>query len=900
MVYGPDGTEYSSWEEAIAAGVTNPSYIKPVATTQTETQANTQAGTQANIPTYGYELAQLMAQYGVTSPTPPRTTDQSLINQYFARLNAPMYAAPVGNDLFNRYLDIGMGKLPGGGGPMTRFFPGQAVCADGQRFDPVTAKCVSVTDSGGVASAGRITTGTPNIGGNQCPPGFTYNAATKSCVPGADTGLLTGGNAISAQQPAPTCPPNTVYDPVNKICLPTGCPAGYERDASGNCVAKSMEVACPTGFTRDPVTKVCVPIVTSCPEGQTRNAAGQCVPIQTGCPEGQARNAAGNCVPIVTSCPAGQERNAAGQCVPVVRPCPEGQIRNAAGQCVAQEPTPCPAGQRRNAAGNCEWDLTAEEKAWVEKSKSFSDDQWREAIAEWVRSNPTATKAQADLRALQLGVPERLIPYGYEAADYIDNPLASQGLAPATAATQFLTPGVTTGPGGADLYKMLNENIQYAVDPRSLGGAGISENEALQMWDLAKTLGLSVPQIAEKVNVMANLNMSNAEIADVIRRIAPDEADAYFAMTGTNYDPNARRFRDGGLAKLAKKYAAGGDVKQDPMMGLLKKYQQGGLNTTDAYDQLNQARANLRSTIEQLSSQEEVKPPSKAEMYFRLAAAFATPTKTGDFGESLGLAAQQMAEYKGEQRESQRQAQQQRRDLALELAKLDLETAQGAYEKSVASQQPGGPIGRNCKDLYALGSAEYQACLRAGIEAEQQTAKLQRENVESLIESRERQGEPPQTYSRFEQGLLDQYTQRKKSAQVAAGILLEAMKLNDEAYTESYSDIIRRTGSRLFNQDDPKLAIYEFMQNRLSANALASLKATFPGAISNAERDALDRLQGALSATREGRQMIFEATMGTMLDSIENSDAEIKKVEGRYYAGPQETTPSETNEEITP
>ena len=767
MVYGPDGTEYPTWEAAIAAGVTNPSYTKPVATTQ--------AGTQANIPTYGYELARLMAQYGVTSPTPPRTTDQSLINQYFANLNAPMYAAPVGNDLFNRYLDIGMGKLPGGGGPMTSFFPGKAVAPAGYRFDPVTATNVPVTAAGGVAEAGRITTGTPNIGGTQCPPGFNFDPAARSCVPTPSTSLC----------------------PVGKVLV------------NGRCVDAPVS---PT-----PVT-------------------------------------------------------------------PIGRIED------DQAPvTPTPG-----------TNLTDAEAAWVAKSKGFTDDQWREAIAEWVRSNPTATKAQADLRAQQLGVPERLIPYGYEAANYIDNPLASQGLAPATAATQFLTPGMTTGPGGADLYKMFNENIQYAVDPRSLDGAGITENEAKQMWDLAKTLGLSVPQITEKVNVMANQNLSNAEIADVIRRIAPDEADAYFAMTGTDYDPNARRFRGGGLAKLAKKYAAGGDVKQDPMMGLVKKYQQGGLNTTDAYDQLNQARANLRSTIEQLSSQEEVKPPSKAEMYFRLAAAFATPTKTGDFGESLGLAAQQMAEYKGEQRESQRQAQQQRRDLALELAKLDLETAQSAYEKSVASQQPGGPIGRNCKDLYALGSAEYQACLRAGIEAEQQTAKLQRENVESLIESRERQGEPPQTYSRFEQGLLDQYTQRKKSAQVAAGILLEAMKLNDEAYTESYSDIIRRTGSRLFNQDDPKLAIYEFMQNRLSANALASLKATFPGAISNAERDALDRLQGALSATREGRQMIFEATMGTMLDSIENSDAEIKKVEGRYYAGPQDATPSETNEEITP
>jgi hypothetical protein len=180
-------------------------------------------------------------------------------------------------------------------------------------------------------------------------------------------------------------------------------------------------------------------------------------------------------------------------------------------------------------------------------------------------------------------------------------------------------------------------------------------------------------------------------------------------------------------------------------------------------------------------------------------------------------------------------------------------------------------------------------------EEEQKTAQaaeyagLRAENVQSQIEARNK----AETYSRFEQGLLDDYTKRIASAQVAAGILFEAASLNEDSYTESMIDRFRRFGSRVADPDDPKLAIYEFMKNRLSANALASLKATFPGAISNAEREALDALQGASAETKEGRGMIFEATLGVMLDSIENSKKEIEKIKDRYYAGPSDVQTAE-------
>jgi hypothetical protein len=786
MVYGPDGTEYPSWEAAIAAGVTNPSYIKPATTTT------------ANIPTYGYELARLMQQYGVASPTPPKTTDQSLINQYFNRLNAPMYQEPVGNALFNQYLGIGLGRLPAPTGPMTNFFPGQPVAPAGYRFDPVTATNVPVTAPGGAAEAGRITTGTPNIGGNQCPPGFNFDPVTRSCVPTPATGICPVGkvlvNGQCVDQAITMCPPGKVM--INGVCQTLSpCPAGSKL-VNGQCVPDT--------------------VVTACPPGQTRNAAGQCVPAQT--------------------------------------------------------------------------DADA---AWIAQSKSFTDDQWRAAIDEWVRSNPTATKAQADLRAQQLGVPERLIPYAYTAANYIDNPTISAGYAPATAQTQFVTPDVPTGPAGADLYKMFNENISYALDPRSLGGAGITENEAQQMWDLAKTLGLSVPQITEKVNVLGNMNMTDEQIADTIRRLAPNEAEDYFKMV--------KYKADGGLMDLARKYADGGKVEADPLMGMVKKYQQGGLNTSDAMEQLTQARANLRSTLEQLSAQEEAKPPSKAEMYFRLAAAFATPTKTGDFGESLGLAAQQMAEYKGEQREAQKAAQQQRRDLAVELAKLDYETAQSAYEKSVAAQNPQSEIGRRCKDFYGVGTADYAACMQREKELSDERAAAAAELSAGKLELDEKRADLAAQVQETKAGTLTApeialktATETELRAANEALILFGNILENAEiAYTKSLPDQKDRLFAELTNPNDERVIATRTMEREVRTNLLGSLKAMFGTNPTDGDRVAAEATQGLDAISVEERKNAFESAFAKMQRQQEQLAERLALINQGLYRQIQEPTDGE-------
>jgi hypothetical protein len=143
-----------------------------------------------------------MKRYGVAAPTPPRTTDQQLLDKYFAPIQAAkMYDNPKGNGLYNDYLAIAQGRMAAPANPMNKFFPGQLVCEAGYRYDPVTATCVKVSIDipkigGNTVSTGspniggnQVSTGSSNIGGNQCPPGFNFDPSTRSCVPTAVTNL---------------------------------------------------------------------------------------------------------------------------------------------------------------------------------------------------------------------------------------------------------------------------------------------------------------------------------------------------------------------------------------------------------------------------------------------------------------------------------------------------------------------------------------------------------------------------------------------------------------------------------------------------------------------------------------------------------------------------------------
>ena len=739
--YGPDGTEYASLSEAQAAGVANPTTTKPVA-----------APKPANIPTYGYELARLMQQYGVNSPVAPRTTDQSLINQYFKKLEAPMYQTPSGNGLFDQYLNIGLGNIAAPTGPMTRFFPGQAVAPAGFRYDPVTNTNVSVTDPGGVASAGRITTGTPNIGGNQCPPGFNFDPVTRSCVPTPQTGILTGGESQSEKQPMPTCPPNTTLDPVNRICIPKGCPAGYEEDASGNCVAKSMQVPCPPGFSRD-ATGVCIPIPTNeqqkpCPDGFVRSYTGECVPD----PEQLAFFNK-----YYQSPQAG-----------------EYDIYNAM--------------RKGNLSENLVRDLVSQRGG--------------ENIDEWLAKNVDPDKTFSS---------------------YAIQNLAAQGR--------------PDDPNVANRGTQSGENRVF--DLYQQGAIGLNEIEdAVGKENVKDWMRANRPDTYKKVYGFAKGGS-----------VGLDGMMKKYQVGGSNRITDFNSML--GQAPAARSAMIGQPpMREDGLNQMMQQYNVGRTsNTRQDYDQ---ASERLKQAMMSASEASPVAAgPSKAEMYFRLASAFAKPTPTGNFFESLGNATGELAAYKGDVRAAESAAAQQRRDLAIELAKADVTRARDIMEMESESGLPISPEGKAAYDEGLIpGTPEFAARARE-IKEQANLARLTAANAA-----------PARMSTTEARAKLDAEREVLQS-QIALDAITKAIALSETAYTKSIPDQILYAQAKIINPENERVVATQLMEQLVTTNLLSSLKSMFGGNVTEGERAIALATQGLESKSVEARDASFAELLGT-------------------------------------
>jgi hypothetical protein len=92
----------------------------------------------------------------------------------------------------------------------------------------------------------------------------------------------------------------------------------------------------------------------------------------------------------------------------------------------------------------------------------------------------------------------------------------------------------------------------------------------------------------------------------------------------------------------------------------------------------------------------------------------------------------------------------------------------------------------------------------------------------------------------------------------ALGILKQAFALNPNTFDTSISDMAQRKALEVTNSKHPKVVATREQENLLEKAALAQLKSTFPGAISNDERKALQDVQGLGAKSIEERARIMK------------------------------------------
>lgn len=293
------------------------------------------------------------------------------------------------------------------------------------------------------------------------------------------------------------------------------------------------------------------------------------------------------------------------------------------------------------------------------------------------------------------------------------------------------------------------------------------------------------------------------------------------------------------------------------------------------------------------------KGPDKAELYFNLASALSAPTKTGTFGESLGLAAKQFGKFASDSRKLQQSAD----AVELKQAASKLKSLQSRYQK--LQDKTSAEAVRNKEQQFQIykvlkegGYKGAELALKAqNIEIKRAQMKLEKNKPQSKFGKEALdEGLTPGTQAFFlrvqEKAYLDAQQKNEmpswqgKSleekvatgnvARYSMGQLREALRLNENAYAGDLVGVTMSELKSLFGSDRDKIVNTRLLKNILSAEALQKLKATFGGQISDGERDALSELSGVTARSSKERKRIINNAIAVLDRLAHNTQKDIE------------------------
>lgn len=312
--------------------------------------------------------------------------------------------------------------------------------------------------------------------------------------------------------------------------------------------------------------------------------------------------------------------------------------------------------------------------------------------------------------------------------------------------------------------------------------------------------------------------------------------------------------------------------------------------------------------IQQMSQRGE-SPTSRAEMYFRLAAAFGSPTKTGRFAENLSLVGKEMSEYaKGRRAEESDM-----RNLALKAqeirmtgARQDLTTAQAlasqemgerrtmareVIKEYLASGRPQSEAGKVAEDMgLRQGSPEHREFVNRYIESKRESGDLykqamlemQRAGLEIRQAEAARKADRDKELTPAEQRMRLDAETTLSATEKALRTVNEALRINDNTFGTSFFDSAEYQALSAAGSDAPRVRNTARIRTLLSEAAIDRLRESFGSQITDSERTALENLQGALARTPAQRREV-----------LQNSLAELERSQARQRRLVQDITSGE-------
>lgn len=330
--------------------------------------------------------------------------------------------------------------------------------------------------------------------------------------------------------------------------------------------------------------------------------------------------------------------------------------------------------------------------------------------------------------------------------------------------------------------------------------------------------------------------------------------------------------------------------------------------------------------IQQMSQRTE-SPTSRAEMYFRLAAAFGSPTKTGRFAENLSLVGKEMSEYAKGRRTEENDL----RNLALKAqeirmtgARQDLTTTQAlasqemgerrtmareVIKEYLASGRPQSEAGKVAEDMgLRQGSPEHREFVNRYIESKRESGDLYKQAMlemqRAALEIRQaeavRKAEKDRELTPQEQRMRLDAEATLSATERAQRTINEALRINDNTYGTSVGDAALYEFRSRTGADDPKTMNTARIRTLLSEAAIAQLRESFGSQITDSERAALDNLQGALSRTPAQRREILERTLAELERSQARQRRLVQDITSGEYRRQRPAEPAQPAQGETP
>ena len=357
------------------------------------------------------------------------------------------------------------------------------------------------------------------------------------------------------------------------------------------------------------------------------------------------------------------------------------------------------------------------------------------------------------------------------------------------------------------------------------------------------------------------------------------------------------------------------------IMGLVGKY----FPTGNEYEsELKLAReANSKESqafydmIQQAMQKPAESPLDKAEMYFRLAAAFGAPTKTGQFSETLGKVGETAADIAKTKRESAKEDRLRNLTLGIEAQKLKMQTAkddlttlrtlaaEGMKDKRtiatelikeyVKSGQPASTAGKQAQDeglkpgtpefqkrvaqLGELNMEKQMAAINAqlaGISTAQANLLLNQNKFENTKDQQKK--------------LSPGEVKLKSEAEAALGSIDDAMaslkraySLNPQTFDGTLVDKGRRVVLEQTNPQDPRVLATREQVNLLSKGGVEKLRASFGGNPTEGERKILLELEGIDAKSKEERARIMLNTFRALKTRREREQKRFNEITQGLY-----------------